>query len=326
MHYKSQRNLHTTSQRKFKPKSHSPAKKGWTLKPIMKLGEGSFGTVSSAMDVDGTFVAVKAVKIDPNFKNREVEIHSQLDSPYCVKMKSHYTAQKKDGSIVEYIIMEHMPVSLGKYLTQLRLYQETLTPQQIHQFSKHIFKGLDYLHSMNICHRDIKPENILLNPHTNSLKLCDFGSAKVINKGEKNSPNIGSRFYRAPEVLLGCRTYDLSIDIWSAACVIAQMLLNNNVLFAGNDDDDQLREIMKIIGFPSSEDDASFEHEKPFPSIQKVSDLKRVLPTNIDPKLYDLLSSIFQYNPAKRPTALQCLKHPYFQSKQYTRLPTLKVK
>ena len=326
MHYKSQRNLIASPQRKLKQKHQAPVKKGWTFKPIMKLGEGSFGTVSSAMDADGTFVAVKTVKIDPNFKNREVEILSLLDSPYCIRMKSHHKIKKKDGTIIEHIIMEHMPTSLGKHLSQLRLYQEALTAQQIRQFSSQLFKALDYLHTMRICHRDIKPENILINPHTNSLKLCDFGSAKIINEGERNSPTVGSRFYRAPEILLGSHTYGMPIDMWSAGCVIAQMLMNNNVLFAGNDDDDQLREIMKVIGPPSEEDAASFEHDKPFPTVFQMSDLKKVLPANLDPKLIDLLRKIFQYNPAKRPTPAQILKHPYFHSSSYSRLPTLKVK
>ena len=75
-----------------------------------------------------------------------------------------------------------------------------------------------------MCHRDIKPSNILIN--NKELKLCDFGSAKCLVEGEKNISYICSRYYRAPELIFGATFYTNQIDVWSAACVIGEMLTN----------------------------------------------------------------------------------------------------
>lgn len=84
----------------------------------------------------------------------------------------------------------------------------------------------------DICHRDIKPHNVLVNPVTNKLILCDFGSAKVLVRGEPNIAYISSRCYRAPELIFGTTDYTSEIDVWSAGCVIAEMI-NGDPLFLG---------------------------------------------------------------------------------------------
>lgn len=78
---------------------------------------------------------------------------------------------------------------------------------------KQILTGLKYVHGQGICHRDLKPENILTT-ETGIVKLCDFGSAKIISKDGLNTPYIVSRYYRAPELILGCSDYSNKIDIW----------------------------------------------------------------------------------------------------------------
>ena len=67
--------------------------------------------------------------------------------------------------------------------------------------------------------------SLQVNPHTHQLKLCDFGSAKVLVKGEPNISYICSRYYRAPELIFGATEYTTAIDIWSAGCVLAELLL-----------------------------------------------------------------------------------------------------
>ena len=94
------------------------------------------------------------------------------------------------------------------------------------------FRALAYLHGKRIAHRDIKPSNILINHHSHALKLCDFGSAKHISQSERNLPYLGSRNYRAPEMLLGSQTYDETVDIWALGCIIVEMVIGE-VLFKG---------------------------------------------------------------------------------------------
>ncbi|XP_022684228.1 glycogen synthase kinase-3 homolog MsK-3-like, partial [Setaria italica] len=112
-----------------------------------------------------------------------------------------------------------------------------------------ICRALAYIHNcIGVCHRDIKPQNLLVNPHTHQLKLCDFGSAKVLVKGEPNISYICSRYYRAPELIFGATEYTTAIDVWSAGCVLAELLLGQP-LFPGDSGVDQLVEIIKVISF-----------------------------------------------------------------------------
>lgn len=136
-----------------------------------------------------------------------------------------------------------------------------------------LFRSLAYIHSLGICHRDIKPQNLLLNPDTAVLKLCDFGSAKQLFQGEPNVSYICSRYYRAPELIFGAINYTTKIglyiwvilfrqnihwfsfnrlDVWSAGCVLAELLLGQPI-FPGDSGVDQLVEIIKVLGTPTRE-------------------------------------------------------------------------
>lgn len=107
------------------------------------------------------------------------------------------------------------------------------------------------MQAINICHRDIKPSNILVNE--NEAKLCDFGSAKVLAAGQKNIAYICSRYYRAPELLLGATFYSNQVDVWSLGCVIAEMMTNHS-LFEGTNSTAMLSKIIKCLGSPSQQD------------------------------------------------------------------------
>ena len=95
------------------------------------------------------------------------------------------------------------------------------------------FKALAYIHALGICHRDIKPQNLLINPETHILKVCDFGSAKRLEKGQINVSYISSRYYRAPELIFGATGYSHCIDVWSVGSVVAELLLGQP-LFPGD--------------------------------------------------------------------------------------------
>lgn len=102
-----------------------------------------------------------------------------------------------------------------------------------------LFRGLMYIHSLDICHRDIKPQNLLVNRKNYRLVICDFGSAKKLVKGEENIAYICSRCYRAPELIFDCSNYTTMIDMWSAGCVLLE-LLTNEPFFLGDSNVGQL--------------------------------------------------------------------------------------
>lgn len=113
----------------------------------------------------------------------------------------------------------------------------------MHQF----FSGLAFFHSLNIVHRDLKPSNILVDIELRKLKICDFGSAKIIKSNKKSTPLVTSRFYRAPELLFGTTNYDSKIDMWSAGCVLAEMYLGHPLFLALNSDAEQIISIVNSI-------------------------------------------------------------------------------
>ena len=103
-----------------------------------------------------------------------------------------------------------------------------------------VARSLAYIHQVGICHRDIKPQNLLLDPNTHVVKLCDFGSAKMLVKGESNIAYICSRYYRAPELIFGATDYTTAIDTWSFGCVFAELILGQP-LFPGESNVDQVK-------------------------------------------------------------------------------------
>ena len=280
---------------------------------LTPLGEGSFGTVFTGLSPKNQVVAVKKVFQDPNYINRELDILKAIHSPFCLNLIDSYTeTEPNTKNVFLYLVTEKMPISLRQTMKDSKLFQEPFPPLLQKLYSYEILCGLYDLHKMGIAHRDIKPENILLDPLHGQIKICDFGSAKFITNDRNSVSEVGSLYYRAPELLLGNRTYSTEIDIWSTGCVIAEMLLDDYQLFQGMNDNDQLIEIMKVIGPPSDEDRDCYEHPIPWPNVERIANISIVLPIKTDPLLIDLLEKIFVYNPSKRATALQLLKHPYF--------------
>ena len=105
-----------------------------------------------------------------------------------------------------------------------------------------------YVHEQGISHRDLKPENILMNDE-NVVKICDFGSAKILDQ-KLNTPYIVSRYYRAPELILACSDYTEKIDIWAIGCIFMEFLTLRS-LFPGKTEGSQLIEQVAILGLPS---------------------------------------------------------------------------
>jgi len=280
---------------------------------VRVIGVGTFGSVFMVKNNNGEFLALKKVKQDYNFKNRELEIICKISHPNCLKYIDHYiTEEGPNSSTFLHLITRLFP----KTLNQLSISSTNDLVFYSRLFGYQIFAGLHYLHEKTICHRDIKPSNILIDPNQGFLQICDFGSAKYITDNEFSNSYIATRCYRAPELLLDCQQYSFSIDIWASGCVLAEMFLRNgNCLFNGKNSECVLESIVRIIGIPKLGDLDSFKHNKSLLiSGRRKSALRDYLIDDTPEQLIDLLSHIFVWDVNTRWTAKQCMEHPFFDS------------
>ncbi|CAL2236517.1 unnamed protein product [Prunus armeniaca] len=219
------------------------------------VGTGSFGVVFQAKCREtGEIVAIKKVLQDKRYKNRELQIMQMLDHPNIVALKHCFFSTTDKEEVYLNLVLEFVPETVNRIARNYSRINQRMPLIYVKLYTYQICRALAYIHNcIGICHRDIKPQNLLVNPHTHQLKLCDFGSAKVLVKGEPNVSYICSRYYRAPELIFGATEYTTAIDIWSTGCVMAELLLGQP-LFPGESGVDQLVEIIKVLGTPTREE------------------------------------------------------------------------
>uniref|UniRef100_A0A1L8DKQ2 Putative serine/threonine protein kinase n=1 Tax=Nyssomyia neivai TaxID=330878 RepID=A0A1L8DKQ2_9DIPT len=290
------------------------------------IGNGSFGVVFQAKLCDtGELVAIKKVLQDKRFKNRELQIMRRLEHCNIVKLKYFfYSSGEKKDEVYLNLVLEYIPETVYKVARQYARNKQTIPINFIRLYMYQLFRSLAYIHSLGICHRDIKPQNLLLDPETAVLKLCDFGSAKQLIQGEPNVSYICSRYYRAPELIFGAINYTSKIDVWSAGCVLAELLLGQPI-FPGDSGVDQLVEIIKVLGTPTREQIREMNPnytEFKFPQI-KSHPWQKVFRARTPPEAISLVSKLLEYTPSARITPLQACAHPFFSDLRecYQRLP-----
>jgi len=279
------------------------------------IGNGSFGVVYQAKLCEtGEMVAIKKVLQDKRFKNRELQIMRRLEHCNIVKlMYFFYTSGEKKDEIYLNLVLEFIPETVYKVARQYSKSKQTIPAMFIKLYMYQLFRSLAYIHSQGICHRDIKPQNLLLDPDSGILKLCDFGSAKHLVRGEPNVSYICSRYYRAPELIFGATDYTTNIDVWSAGCVFAELMLGQPI-FPGDSGVDQLVEIIKVLGTPTREQIKEMNPnytEFKFPQI-KAHPWQKVFRARTSPEAIDLVSRLLEYTPSARITPLQACAHTFF--------------
>ncbi len=184
------------------------------------IGNGSFGVVYQATVIEtGETVAIKKVLQDKRFKNRELQIMSTLSHPSVVALKHcFYSKGDKPDEVYLNLVMEYIPETLHRTLRNHTKANKLVPITYVKCYMYQLLRSVAYIHTLGVCHRDIKPQNILLNAKTHCLKLCDFGSAKILVAGEPNVSYICSRYYRAPELVFEATEYTPAIDVWSVGC------------------------------------------------------------------------------------------------------------
>jgi len=289
---------------------------GFTYIADRVVGSGSFGVVVRAQvqEKEGEVVAIKKVLQDKRYKNRELQIMQQLAHPCIVELKNNfYTSGDKPDEVYLNLVLEFIPDTVYRVSRHYAKLKQTLPFLFTKLYIYQALRALSYIHQKGICHRDIKPQNLLLDPVSGILKLCDFGSAKVLIKGEPNVSYICSRYYRAPELIFGSTTYTPAIDVWSIGCVMAELLIGT-ALFPGDSGVDQLVEIIKVLGTPTREEIQAMNPqytEYKFPQI-KGNPWGKVFRSKTPPDAIDLCSKLLQYTPTLRLKPLEACCHTFF--------------
>ncbi|PWN87525.1 putative glycogen synthase kinase 3 alpha [Acaromyces ingoldii] len=272
------------------------------------------GAAGSAPKENQEDVAIKKVLQDKRFKNRELQIMRIVAHPNVVDLRAFFysNGDKKDEVFLN-LVLEYVPETVYRASRHYAKLKQTMPMLLIKLYMYQLLRSLAYIHSIGICHRDIKPQNLLLNPTTGVLKLCDFGSAKILVAGEPNVSYICSRYYRAPELIFGATNYTTNIDIWSTGCVMAE-LMQGQPLFPGESGIDQLVEIIKVLGTPTKEQIKTMNPnymEHKFPQIRP-HPFSKVFRPRTPPEAIDLISRLLEYTPSARLTAVEAICHPFF--------------
>lgn len=279
------------------------------------VGNGSFGVVYQATVVGtGETVAIKKVLQDRKYKNRELQIMRLLGHPNVVTLlNSFYTNGDNSGDVYLNLVLEYVPETVYRVSRQYSKLRINMPYIYVKLYVYQLCRALAYIHSLGICHRDIKPQNLLIDPESCVLKLCDFGSAKILVRGEPNVSYICSRYYRAPELIFGATNYTTAIDIWSMGCVLAELLLGQP-LFPGDSGVDQLVEIIRVLGTPSREEIMSMNRnyiDYNFPLI-KGHAWQQVFRSDPPEEALDLIANLLVYRPSKRMAPMEACAHPFF--------------
>lgn len=217
------------------------------------LGHGSFGQVVKCQNlINKEIVAVKVIKSDPVCMHQslnEVSILETINHKIDPLDKHHFLRLKDRFLHRRHLCIAFELLSSNLYELIKQNHFNGLDMGLIKSFSRQLLSSLIVLKTFKIIHCDLKPENILLvNPDSPDLKIIDFGSA--CDERQTVYTYIQSRFYRAPEIILGL-PYTSAIDMWSFGCIVAELFLGLPLL-PGNSQYNQLCRIVDIFGYPST--------------------------------------------------------------------------
>ncbi|GMH45688.1 hypothetical protein BSKO_13651 [Bryopsis sp. KO-2023] len=284
------------------------------------VGEGAYGVVLKCRNKEsGEIVAVKKFKekdedeIVRKTTLREVRMLRTMRHENIVSLKEAFRRKQK-----LYLVFEYVEKNLLEILEE---HPTGLAADEVRRYVYMLVKAVDWCHQHNIVHRDIKPENLLINTGVGGmgkLKLCDFGFARQLPTSPDASITdyVSTRWYRAPELLLGSTHYGKEVDQWAIGCIMAE-LVSGQPLFPGESDIDQLYIIQRLLGpltpdqtklFLTNQRFAGFK----FPDMTCPETLDTKLDKNLSPEALSFMKGLLHMDPSARLQTSDCLRHPYF--------------
>eukprot|EP00064_Thunnus_orientalis_P000278 superscaffoldBa00000014_g278 len=271
---------------------------------LRSVGSGAYGTVCSAMD-QKTKEKVAIKKLYRPFQSlihakrayRELRLLRHIQHENVICLLDVFTPDSSPEKFQTfYMVMPFVAQDLGHIMKKRRLTDRIIT-----YLFYQLLRGL----------KDLKPGNLAVNENC-ELKILDFGLARQTES--EMTGYVVTRWYRAPEVIFNWMHYSQTVDVWSAACILAEMI-TGKVLFPGHDSIDQLKKILRLTGTPDSslvqkmqsKDAQSYVQGLP---PQKKKNFKEVFPS-MDEKAVDLLEGMLLLDPETRLTAKQGLSQPF---------------
>uniref|UniRef100_A0A8C4I467 mitogen-activated protein kinase n=1 Tax=Dicentrarchus labrax TaxID=13489 RepID=A0A8C4I467_DICLA len=276
---------------------------------LKQVGTGAYGTVCSAWDRRaGAQVAIKKLhrpfqsKLFAKRAYRELRLLKHMRHENVIGLLDVFTAEISLDRLRDfYLVMPFMGTDLSKLMKL-----ERLTEDRVQFLVYQMLKGL------KVTTNDLKPGNLAINPDC-ELKILDFGLARQADA--EMTGYVVTRWYRAPEVILNWMHYTQTVDIWSAGCIMAEMLLGKP-LFKGNDHLDQLREIMKITGTPAADFIVKLQSQdaknyiRSLPKVPK-KDLHSIF-SKASSSAVCVLEKMLLLDPEQRVSASEALDLPFF--------------
>ncbi|CAL6024601.1 Mitogen-activated_protein kinase [Hexamita inflata] len=286
------------------------------------LGQGAYGIVVEATDSrNGSHVAIKKLEkvfghlVDAKRILREIALLRFLSHENVASMLDFIAPEDTKNLDELYVVFGFMQTDMYKIISS----RQSLSDEHMQFFMYQLLRGLAYIHSAGVVHRDLKPSNLLLNSDC-ALQICDFGLARLTSEmsqtDTKMTEYVSTRWYRAPEVILGDPKYGQAIDIFSCGCIFAELILRTP-LFPGRDYINQLHLVMDVLGTPSAEflsriDNMSAKQYVEQQPKQAPIDLKTKIP-NASPEAIELINQMLKMDASQRPSAADCMKHKYFE-------------
>ncbi|XP_054479269.1 serine/threonine-protein kinase MAK [Anoplopoma fimbria] len=280
---------------------------------LKQLGDGTYGSVlMGRSNESGELVAIKRMKRkfyswEECMNLREVKSLKKLNHANVVKLKE--VIRENDHL---YFVFEYMKENLYQLMKDRE--NKKFSENEIRNIMFQVVTGLAFVHKHGFFHRDMKPENLLcMGPEL--VKIADFGLAREIRSKPPYTDYVSTRWYRAPEVLLRSSTYSSPIDLWALGCIMAE-LYTLRPLFPGNSEVDEIFKICQVLGTVKKTDwsegyQLASAMNFRFPQCVPTH-LKTLIP-NASNEAIALMRDMLQWDPKKRPTAVQALRYPYFQ-------------
>ncbi|KAL3617587.1 hypothetical protein CASFOL_037908 [Castilleja foliolosa] len=225
-----------------------------TFEKLDKIGQGTYSNVYKARDlITGKVVALKKVRFDNlepetvKFMAREILVLRRLNHPNVIKLEGLVISRMSSSLYLVFEYMEHDLAGLGAVQTA------KFTEPQVKCYMKQLISGLEHCHNNGVLHRDIKCSNLLIG-NDGVLRIADFGLASFFDRERKRpmTSRVITLWYRPPELLLGATYYGVGVDLWSAGCILAELLAGKPIL-RGRTEVEQLHKIFKLCGSPTDE-------------------------------------------------------------------------